>query len=128
MAIIGMHALIYSKRADEARRVLKDALGWKSVDAGRGWLIFEAPPTEIAVHPAEGEERHELYLMCDDINQTISELKAKGIDTTGDVIDQGFGLVTAIRLPSGDEIGLYEPRHPMAIPSPTVEADTKQKK
>ena len=128
MAIIGMHALIYSKKADEARRVLKDALGWKSVDAGRGWLIFEAPPTEIAVHPAEGEERHELYLMCDDINQTVSELKAKGIDTTGDVIDQGFGLVTAIRLPSGDEIGLYEPRHPMAIPSPTVEAHAKQKK
>jgi hypothetical protein len=115
MAIIGMHALIYSKQVEELRRVFKDALGWPSVDAGHGWLIFAAPPTELAVHPAEDEEHHELYLMCDDINGTVAELEAKGLRTTRAISDQGWGLVTALRLPSGAELGLYEPRHPMAI-------------
>ena len=115
MAIIGMHALIYSKTVEELRRVFKDSLGWRSVDAGHGWLIFAAPPTELAVHPADDEERHELYLMCDDIKATVAELEARGLRTTRDISDQGWGLVTALRLPSGAELGLYEPRHPMAI-------------
>ncbi|HJU90197.1 MAG TPA: hypothetical protein VJ672_12430 [Gemmatimonadaceae bacterium] len=114
MAIIGMHALIYSAKADETRAFLRDVLGFSSVDAGGGWLIFAAPPAELAVHPAEDAEYHELYFMCDDIEATIRDLKRKGIDTSS-IQDQPWGRVTQISLPSGAELGLYEPRHPVAI-------------
>jgi len=115
VAIIGVHALIYSRRAEEARRVFGEALGWRSVDAGEGWPIFAAPPTELAVHPTDGDPSHELYLMCDDIEATVAELKAKGVATAGPVVDRGWGLVTALRMPGGGELGLYEPRHPTAV-------------
>src|SRR5262245_18294178 len=117
MAIVGMHALIYSKKADETRAFVRDVLGFKSVDAGHGWLIFAAPPAEIAVHPADGEEHHELFLMCDDVDATVAELNAKGV-RTGAIHDERWGRSTHIVLPSGDELGLYEPRHPMAIGKP----------
>ena len=114
MAIIGMHALIYSKKADETRAFLRDVLGLSSIDVGQGWLIFTAPPTELAVHPADDDEFHELYLMCDDIEATRDELRRKGIATTP-VHDAPWGRVTQITLPGGDQLGLYEPRHPLAI-------------
>ena len=114
MAIIGLHAIMYSKKAEATRQFVNDVLGWSSVDAGRGWLIFEAPPAEVAVQPAETEEYHELYLMCDDIEKTIADLKAKGVKTKP-ITDQPWGRLTQIVLPSGDELGLYEPKHPMAI-------------
>ena|SRR5213592_4320835 len=114
MAIIGLHAILYSKKADETRAFVKDVLGWSSVDAGRGWLIFAAPPAEIAVHPADADEFHELYLMCDDIEGTIAELAAKGVTTTG-IAEQPWGRLTHIVLPSGDRLGLYQPKHPTAI-------------
>lgn len=122
-----MHALIYSKKADEVRRVFKDVLRWRDVDAGEGWLIFAAPPTELAVHPSD-EEYHELYLMCDDIGRTVADFKKKGIPTTRPVADQGYGLVTALRLPSGAELGLYEPRHPTAIRHPRARRPTKKRR
>src|SRR5947207_15534351 len=81
MAIIGIHAIMYSKKDEETRAFLRDILGLSSVDAGRGWLIFAAPPTELAVHPTDGEEYHELYLMCDDLDATIAELKQKGVES-----------------------------------------------
>ena len=114
MAIIGIHALIYSKKDEATRAFFRDVLGFPSVDAGRGWLIFAAPPAELAVHPAEGDEFHELYLMCDDIDATVADLKRKGV-STGPIQEQRWGRVTQIALPSGDELGLYEPRHPTAI-------------
>jgi len=114
MSIIGMHALIYSTKADETRRFFSDVLGFRSVDAGRGWLIFAAPPSELAVHPADDGEYHELYLMCDTIEGTIAELRAKGVET-GAIDDQPWGRVAQVRLPSGQELGMYEPRHPTAI-------------
>jgi catechol 2,3-dioxygenase-like lactoylglutathione lyase family enzyme len=114
MAIIGMHALLYSRKAEETREFLRDVLGFRSVDAGHGWLIFAAPPAELAVHPADGEEYHELYLMCDDIEATCAELARKGV-ATSPIHDQPWGRASAIRLPSGDELGLYEPWHPTAI-------------
>jgi predicted enzyme related to lactoylglutathione lyase len=114
MAIIGMHAILYSKKAEETRKFFSDVLGWPSVDAGRGWLIFETPPAELAVHPAEDEEQHELYLMCDDLDGTIAELKAKKVETT-EVHEQPWGRLTHIVLPSGQRLGLYQPKHPMAI-------------
>jgi predicted enzyme related to lactoylglutathione lyase len=114
MAIIGMHALIYSKKDEATRAFFRDVLGFPSVDAGRGWLIFAAPPAELAVHPAEKDEFHELYLMCDDIEATVADLKHKGV-STGPIQEQPWGRVTQIALPSGDELGLYEPRHPTAL-------------
>lgn len=110
--INGMHALIYSTDADADRAFLSDVLGFSSVDAGEGWLIFALPPAEVAVHPAE-QSSHELYLMCDDVQATVAELSAKGVKTDP-VSDEGWGLLTAIALPSGGQLGLYEPRHPRA--------------
>lgn len=111
--INGMHALIYSADADADRVFLSDVLGLSSVDAGDGWLIFALPPAEVAVHPGE-QAVHELYLMCDDIEATVAELTAKGAEFTGPVSDAGWGLLTAIKLPSGGQVGIYEPRHPTA--------------
>jgi predicted enzyme related to lactoylglutathione lyase len=115
VAIIGMHALIYTRRADEVRRLLRDVFEWKSVDAGGGWLIFAAPPTELGVHPSEDHAFHELHLMCDDIEETVQSLKKKGVRVSRPVTDQGYGLVTTLRLPGGVELGLYQPTHPLAI-------------
>ncbi|GAA3389517.1 hypothetical protein GCM10020369_39950 [Cryptosporangium minutisporangium] len=83
------------------------------MDAGGGWLIFALPPGELAVHPTEDDGRHELYLMCDDIDATIADLHAKGVECT-EVTDQGWGLLTSITLPGGMQLGLYEPKHPTA--------------
>ena len=103
---------MFSRDAEALRTMLGEVLGFRSVDAGGGWLIFAMPPAELAAHPDERGGRTELYLMCDDINATISELATKGVQTTRPVTDEGWGLVTAIALPGGDELGLYEPRHP----------------
>jgi catechol 2,3-dioxygenase-like lactoylglutathione lyase family enzyme len=109
--INGAHAIIYSKDADADRAFFRDVLGFPAVDAGGGWLIFALPHAELAAHPAEEGGRHELYLMCDDIQATVADLRSKGVELTGRVSDEGWGLVTAIALPGGGEIGLYEPRH-----------------
>jgi predicted enzyme related to lactoylglutathione lyase len=89
-------------------------LGLPSADAGGGWLIFALPPAELAVHPAGAEgPRTELYLMCDDIAVTVADLRAKGVEVTREVSDEGWGLLSAIALPDGGELGIYEPRHPL---------------
>ena len=110
--ITGVHAIQFSPDADALRAFLRDVLELPSVDAGGGWLIFRLPPAEIAAHPSD-EADTQLYLMCDDITSTVADLEAKGVQITGPVSDQGWGLVTAIALPDGGEIGLYEPRHPI---------------
>lgn len=112
--IFGAHSIIYSQNADADRAFLRDILGFESVDAGRGWLIFALPPGEVAVHPAEDESHHELYLMCDDVNAEIARLKKQGI-ACSEVSAQPWGKLTNITLPSGGQLGLYEPHHPMAI-------------
>ncbi len=112
--INGIHTLIYSQDADAVRILFRDILKLPSVDAGHGWLIFAAPPAELAVHPTEGQAHHELYLMCDDIQATVKELKAEGVELVRPVRDAGWGLVTALKLPGGAELGLYEPKHPTA--------------
>jgi catechol 2,3-dioxygenase-like lactoylglutathione lyase family enzyme len=113
--ITGVHALVFSKDAEAVRAFFRDVLGLPSVDAGGGWLIFALPPAELAAHPAEQSGAHELYLMCDDIAATVEELKAKGVEFATPVTEQGFGLMTRLKLPGGGELGLYEPRHPTAI-------------
>ena len=114
MAIVGMHAILYSKKAEATREFFRDVLGFPSVDAGNGWLIFAAPPAELAVHPAEDSEYHELYFMCDEIEATIAELQKKGVSTRP-IQDRPWGRISQVALPSGEEFGVYEPRHPMAI-------------
>jgi catechol 2,3-dioxygenase-like lactoylglutathione lyase family enzyme len=109
--ITGMHAIIYTRDAEADRTFFRDVLGLASVDAGEGWLIFAAPPSELACHPAEGNDKHELYLMCDDVQAERARLSQNGI-ACDDVSDEGWGLVTMIRLPGGGRLGLYEPRHP----------------
>ena len=94
-----------------ARAFFAETLGFSSVDAGGGWLIFALPPAELAVHPTDGESRHELYLMCDDIRSTIADLKAAGVEIDEEVTDQRWGLVTSLIMPGGSRLGLYEPRH-----------------
>jgi hypothetical protein len=117
MSIIGMHAIMYSRQAEAVREFLRETLGWSSVDAGRGWLIFAAPPTEMAVHPTDGAPHHELFLMCTDLEATLADLTARGVGA-GPIAAQPWGRVTTIQLPGGEQLGLYEPRHPLAIPHP----------
>ena len=109
--ITGAHAIVFTRDADGVRAFFRDVLGFPSADAGGGWLIFALPPTELAAHPTEGGNRHELYLMCDDILATVEELKAKGVEFTRPVNDEGFGLLTAFAIPGGGELALYEPKH-----------------
>lgn len=110
--ITGIHAIVFSPEAEKVRAFFADVLGLPSADAGGGWLIFALPPAELAVHPAEGGSHHELYLMCDDIQATLSDLRSKGVEVAREVSDQGWGLLAAIRLPDGSEFPIYQPRHP----------------
>ena len=110
--INGMHAIVFSPQAEQVRAFFADVLGMPSVDAGGGWPIFALPPAELAVHPSDGTGHHELYLMCDDIEATLAELRGKGVEVVREVSDQRWGLLAAIRLPDGSELPIYEPRHP----------------
>jgi predicted enzyme related to lactoylglutathione lyase len=109
--ITGVHAIIFTRDPEGVRAFLRDVLELPSVDAGGGWLIFALPPAELAAHPAEEDGRHELYLMCDDIRATVAELKAKGVEVSNEISDEGFGTMTSLVLPGGGELALYEPRH-----------------
>src|ERR1700716_630962 len=110
--ISGVHALIYSHDAAADRAFFRDVLGLNSVDSGGGWLIFALPPAELAMHPVEGPGHHELYLMCDDVEATVANLAAKGVEFTRPVHDEGWGLLTYIKIPGGGQLGLYQPTHP----------------
>jgi catechol 2,3-dioxygenase-like lactoylglutathione lyase family enzyme len=112
--IEGAHLILYSRDAEVDRAFLRDTLGFAGVDAGEGWLILALPPAEVAVHPTDGETRHELYLTCDNIERTLADLSDRGVEIVHPVADRGWGLLAAIRMPSGAELGLYEPRHPTA--------------
>ena len=109
--INGTHLVIHSRNAEADRAFLRDTLGFASVDAGHGWLIFAMPEAELACHPAENNDRHELYLMCDDIKHEIAGLRAKGVECE-EIIEARWGSITKIPLPGGGRIGLYEPKHP----------------
>jgi catechol 2,3-dioxygenase-like lactoylglutathione lyase family enzyme len=113
--ITAIHAVIYTRNAEADRAFFRDVMGLHSVDAGGGWLIFALPPAELGIHPAAANGRHELYLMCDDVETTVAELGAKGVEITAPVQDVGFGLLTALRLPGGGEVRLYQPKHPSPL-------------
>ena len=105
--ITGVHAIVFTRDAEADRAFFRDVLGFASVDARGGWLIFALPPAELAAHPTDGDAHHELYLMCDDVRATVDELRGKGVEFTTEVTDEGFGLMTRLRLPGGSELGLY---------------------
>jgi catechol 2,3-dioxygenase-like lactoylglutathione lyase family enzyme len=113
--ITGLHTIITTTDADAARTFFRDVLGLPNVDAGDGWLIFKMPPTELAAHPGGTPGVPELYLMCDDIEATVAELTAKGVEFTTPVSDRGWGLLTELKVPGAGTLGLYEPRHPSPL-------------
>jgi catechol 2,3-dioxygenase-like lactoylglutathione lyase family enzyme len=121
--ITGVHAIIHTSDTEGTRAFLRDVLGFDSVDAGGGWLIYALPPAELAAHPTEGQQRHELFLMCDDIHATIEELEAKGVEFLEPVSEERWGLITAFKLPGGGELSLYEPRHPSPFGQTPVDSD-----
>jgi catechol 2,3-dioxygenase-like lactoylglutathione lyase family enzyme len=112
--IFGAHVVVFSKDATADRAFFREVLGFSSVDAGHGWLIFALPPAEVAVHPAEENDQHELYFMCDDLKAEILALRKKGVHCS-EVQEARWGSITKIRLPGGSELGFYQPKHPTAL-------------
>jgi predicted enzyme related to lactoylglutathione lyase len=110
----GAHVILYSQDAAADRAFIRDVIGFTHVDAGQGWLIFKLPPAEIAVHPTDDEPKHEFYLMCDDLDAVLAQLTERGADVTRPVAEAPWGRLTAVRLPSGSELPLYQPLHPVA--------------
>jgi catechol 2,3-dioxygenase-like lactoylglutathione lyase family enzyme len=122
--ITSTHAIIYAEDADRARAFFRDVLECPYVDAHGGWLIFKLPPAELGIHPAGDPAdpssgapsgHHELYLTCDDVEETVADLRAKGVEFTSPVEDRGFGLMVHLRVPGAGEIGLYQPKHATAF-------------
>lgn len=111
MPVVAAHMLLYTPEADAVRAVFRDVFGWAHVEDHPGWLIFAMPPSELGIHPSEGSTKHEICLMCDDLEATMTELGAKGIEFRGEPQDQGFGIVTTMLLPGGLEVLLYESKH-----------------
>ena len=109
--INGAHIIIFSTDAEADRLFIRDKLGFPWVDAGDGWIIFKLPPAEIAVHPIDGQEKHELYLMCDDIEKTLADITTRGVEISSQISDKGWGLLASIKLPSGSDLSIYQPHH-----------------
>ena len=112
--LTGAHVVIYTKDTEADRSFFRDVLGFRSVDAGHGWLIFALPAAEAAFHPAEENNRHEMYFMCDDLRALMASLAKKGV-RFGDVSEEQWGTRTRMALPSGGAIGLYQPKHPVTF-------------
>jgi catechol 2,3-dioxygenase-like lactoylglutathione lyase family enzyme len=113
--IFGAHVVVYTKNAEADRAFFRDVLGFKSVNAGHGWLIFALPPTEAAFHPSENDT-HELYFLCDDLKTEMASLAKLGVKCST-VEEARWGSITKMRLPGGGNVGLYQPKHPTAIAS-----------
>ncbi len=112
--ITGAHIVLYSKDADADRAFFRDVLGFTSVDAGPGWLIFAMPPAEAAFHPAEENGQHEMYFLCDNLGGEMAALAKKGVNCSK-VQEERWGLLTKLTLPGGGTLGLYQPKHPTAL-------------
>jgi len=115
--IIGGHTVLHSKDPEADREFLRDVIGLPHVDAGGGWLIFGLPPAEVAVHPADRNDLHEFYLLCESVGPFVERMQARGVECS-DVMDLPWGRLTHIRMPGGGRLGVYEPRH--ARPKPAA--------
>jgi catechol 2,3-dioxygenase-like lactoylglutathione lyase family enzyme len=109
--VVAAHLLLYTPEAEAVRAIFRDVFGWPHVEDRPGWLIFAMPPAELGIHPSEGSTKHEICLMCDDLTQTMAELRERGIEFRGEPEDQDFGVVTTMVLPGGVEVLLYESKH-----------------
>jgi catechol 2,3-dioxygenase-like lactoylglutathione lyase family enzyme len=121
VAVTGVHVLLYTPEAEALRAALRDVLGWSFVedaDSSPGWLIFKLPPAELGVHPSDGSTKHSFCLMCDDLDATAAELRAKGIEFLGEPQEESYGITTTMLLPGGVEVLLYEPKHSVAVDLP----------
>jgi len=111
----GLHAMFYSSQPEELRTFLRDKLGLRGTDAGGGWLIFDAPEADLGVHPTDGDDvpsgTADISFYCDDIHATVRDLRAKGVEFDDEVADQGYGLVTHVKVPGGFSVQLYEPKY-----------------
>ena len=112
--IQGAHVIVYSKDSDADRAFFRDVLQYQSVDAGHGWLIFALPPAELAVHPSDQNDTHELFFLCDDVQAFIAQMGAKSV-TCSPVEEQRWGSITRLTLPGGGKIGVYQPKHPSPL-------------
>jgi catechol 2,3-dioxygenase-like lactoylglutathione lyase family enzyme len=114
--IKGVHTMFYSSEPEKLRAFIRDKLGFSYTDVGEGWLIFNLPEADMGCHPADSEDgkrsgTHDISFYCDDIETTVTELKARGVEFTGGVTDQGYGLVTHFKMPGDVEVQLYQPRY-----------------
>ena len=112
--IHGAHVIVYSKDPEADRAFFRDVLSYKSVDAGHGWLIFALPPAELAVHPSDQNDVHELFFMCDDVRAFIAKMTEKRVECSP-VDEQRWGSITRLTLPGGGKIGVYQPKHPSPL-------------
>jgi len=112
--LTGAHVVIYTKDAEADRAFFRDVLGFRSVDAGHGWLIFALPAAEAAFHPFEENNKHEMYFMCDDLGALMASLGKKGV-RFGEIAEEQWGTRTRMLLPGGGEVGLYQPKHPVTF-------------
>jgi catechol 2,3-dioxygenase-like lactoylglutathione lyase family enzyme len=112
--ISGAHVIVYSKDPDADRAFFRDVLGFQSVDAGHGWLIFALPPAEMAFHPSDDNGVHELYFLCDDLKAEMASLAKKHVKCS-EVQEERWGSITKMQLPGGDGVRLYQPKHPTAL-------------
>jgi len=114
--IKGVHPMFYTSQPEELRAFLRDKLGFPHTDVGDGWLIFDLPEADMGCHPANAEHgapsgKHDISFYCDDIQSTVADLKARGVEFTHEVVDEGFGLVTYFRVPGDFEVQLYQPHY-----------------
>lgn len=125
--IIGAHSIIYSRKPEADRAFLRDVLGLPHVDVGEGWFIFGLPPSEVGVHPSRKNDVHEFYLMCRDVNAFVAAMKKRRV-RCAKIQDQGYGIMTAITLPGGGKIGVYQPRHarPKSMSVPRAAATARR--
>ncbi len=114
--ITGVHTMFYSAKAEELRAFIRDKLGFPFTDVGGGWLVFELPEADMGCHPSDSEDgaepgKHDISFYCDNIQETVSELKAKGVEFTEEVTDAGYGFRTHFLMPGGVEVQLYQPKY-----------------
>jgi len=112
--LTGAHVVIYTKDAEVDRAFFRDVLGFRSVDAGHGWLIFALPAAEAAFHPSDENNKHEMYFMCDNLDALMASLGKKGV-RFGEIAEEQWGTRTRMLLPGGGEVGLYQPKHPVTF-------------